>query len=960
MKTFLEYVAEDIITKYGTDLSRIAVVFPNKRAALFLNEHLARMSGKPVWSPSYITISELFRQQSTLTIGDPIKLICDIHKSFTEETGIDESLDHFYGWGQLLLADFDDIDKNMADASKVFANLRDIHELDDVSYLTDEQKEMLRKFFSNFSEDQNTVLKERFLKLWGRFGDIYRNFKDRLRAQNMAYEGMLYRDVANDENVVFGYDNYIFVGFNVIQRVEQEIFSRLKKQGKAHFYWDFDRYYMPRQSGNGRTFNEAGHYISQYLGHFPNELDVTSAEIYDNFIHGEHKDITFMSASTENIQARYIASWLKENGRYEAGRKTAVVLCDESLLQSVIHCIPPEVDKVNITTGFPLANSPISSYVAQLIALQINGWSASSEHYRLRFVSQVLTHPYCRYISEQNSSLLSELRKEGRFFLKRERLSVDGNLSLLFTPATDNASLLQWLLDILRLVASNANEKDPLFQESLFRMYTLLNRVNGLVKSGDLDVDVITLQKLISQIIATTSIPFHGEPAEGIQIMGVLETRNLDFDHVLILSCNEGNMPKGVNDSSFIPYSIRKAYGLTTIDNKVAIYAYYFNRLLQRASDISIAYNDSTEDGHTGEMSRFMLQLMVESGLDIKRLSLQAGRNRLFNEPRAIAKDALVMKRLGNIGYLSPTAINRYIRCPLQFYYNNVAGITEPDDVNEDDIDNRVFGNIFHAASEKVYKQLFDTYRTITTGAIDNVLKHRENIGRIVDETIREEVFNLTGNSSGHPAYNGLQIINREVIIRYIIRLLEIDRTLAPFNILMLEGKVLAELTFTINGEQKTVNIGGRIDRMDKVVDKKTNRECIRIVDYKTGGAMFKSRINSVEEVFKMPPELQKHADYYLQTMFYSMLVRQNGELNPHGLPVSPALLFIQHTKEDDYDPVIKIGKDKVTDISDYAKEFKSRLSAVVSAMFDPSEPFLPTTDRTACDLCPYTSMCGI
>ena len=247
-KTFLEYVAEDIISKYGTDLSRIAVVFPNKRAALFLNEHLARLAGQPVWSPAYITISDLFRQHTDLKTADPIKLICDIHKSFTKCTGIDETLDHFYGWGQLLLADFDDIDKNMADADSIFCNLKDIHELDDISYLDDEQKEMLARFFANFSDDIDSELKKRFLSLWSHFGDIYHDYNRRLTEQGIGYEGAIYRKVASEQTLHLKYDKYLFVGFNLLQKVERLLFSRLMKENKAKFYWDFDEYYMPSPS----------------------------------------------------------------------------------------------------------------------------------------------------------------------------------------------------------------------------------------------------------------------------------------------------------------------------------------------------------------------------------------------------------------------------------------------------------------------------------------------------------------------------------------------------------------------------------------------------------------------------------------------------------------------------------------------------------------------------------------
>ena len=274
MKSFLEHIAEELLEKFGTDLSRIAVVFPNKRASLFLNEHLARLAGKPLWSPAYITISDLFRSLSPLKVADPILLVCELHRCFTECTGIDETLDHFYGWGQLLLADFDDVDKNMAPADKVFALLRDIHELDDVSYLTDEQREIIRRFFSNFSDDHNTELKERFLKLWSHIGDIYHLFNRKLADRQLAYEGALYRQVATDKTLQFEYDTYVFIGFNLLHPVEQELFRRLEREGKALFYQDTED--IPPRS------------------------------------------TTFISAPTENSQARYISRWLSEKNRIAA------------------------------------------------------------------------------------------------------------------------------------------------------------------------------------------------------------------------------------------------------------------------------------------------------------------------------------------------------------------------------------------------------------------------------------------------------------------------------------------------------------------------------------------------------------------------------------------------------------------------------------------------------------------
>lgn len=971
MKTFLEYVARDIIDKYGDNLSRVAVVFPNKRAALFMNEYLVRMAGRPIWSPAYITISELFRRHSAYKAGDQIKLICDLHKCFTECTGIDETLDHFYGWGQLLLADFDDVDKNMAEPDKVFANLRDIHELDDVSYLSKEQIEMIKRFFSNFSEEHNTELKRRFLNLWSNIYDIYRTFNERLAAQGLAYEGALYRKVAEDESVEFLYDTYLFVGFNMLQKVERRIFERLHKQGRAHFYWDFDHYYMP----HGRDVrHEAGHYISSYLKDFPNELDTTDNEIYGNF--GREKDITIISAPTENVQARYISRWLKENGRIGAGRRTAIVLCNEGLLQTVIHSLPDEADKVNITTGYPMAQSPVASLISLLITLQTGGYMATAEKYRLQAVNAVLKHPYMKYISEKYAELYKALNVDAKvYYPTRGQLCTDEGTALLFGgidgygSAELSGRITEWIIDLLKFIAHNASGcPDPMFKEALFRTYTLMNRLAGLIQSGDLSIDVITLQRLIGQLMKSASIPFHGEPVVGMQVMGVLETRNIDFDHVLILSANEGNMPKGVNDTSFIPYSIRKAHELTTVDNKVAIYAYYFYRLLQRASNITIVYNNSTDNGTTGEMSRFMLQILVEGNHKITRRSLQSGQVPMSFAPKEVHKTDDMMKQMRmrfdkalnahkeGVPLLTPTAVNRYMRCPKQFYYNYVCGLREPEDNDSDEIDNRIFGNIFHEASQKIYERLAADGKHITADKIKQMLKNRADIERTVDETFMEELFKLPKGSGARPEYNGLQLINREVIITYLRKLLQLDMQLAPFDIVGLETDVIEDMEVCVGDNVKFhTTIGGRIDRLDCVNDGTGER--IRVIDYKTGSRKLESMAD-ISAIFN-PTNIRRHSDYYLQTFMYSGIVRRDNSKNPRHLPVSPALLFIQHAAAEDYDPTLCLGKSPVKDIADCSDEFSTLLHERVNDIFNPQIPFSPTADNDICRTCPYMQLCG-
>ena len=884
MKTFLEYVAEDIINKYGTNLSRTAVVFPNKRAALFLNEHLVRLAGKPIWSPSYITISELFRRHTQLVTGDQIKLICDLYKTYTEVTESDETLDHFYGWGQVMLADFDDIDKNMADAKKVFCNLRDLHELDDVSYLSPEQVETLKLFFSNFSEDKTTELKKRFMKIWSRFGDIYRLYNERLEAQGIAYEGALYRKVATDDSVDFDFDRYIFVGFNVLQRVEQLLFSKLQKMGKAKFYWDFDDYYLATKKGHVNP-SEAGHYIKQYLPYFTNELDTSDADIYRNF--RKAKKITYASATTEDVQARYVGQWLKEGNRINDGRKTAVVMCDEALLQSVIHSIPEEVNDINVTTGYPLQQTHFASLLEDIAA----------QH----------------------------------------------------TEDYDNKQLLEWAIAMLKLMAqghANTNgettgQDNQLTSEALFRTYTVVNRLLELVNNGDLDVDRRTMMRLYGEIVRTTSIPFHGEPVVGVQFMGVLETRNLDFEHLLVLSCNEGNMPKGVNDTSFIPYNVRKAHGLTTIDNKVSIYAYYFYRLMQRAEDITIVYNNAADVTSTGEMSRFMLQMLVESGHDIERLALSLPQEAGSTTCQDEKKTKEVMERLHKrfdkqrnpertTPMFTPSSLNIYQKCPKRFYYRYVAEIIEPeDDADDGKIDAPTFGNIFHDAVQKIYERVIAAYksRTIQPQTLKQLLANDAYIKGVVDDIM-------------HPV-NGIQLINASVIITYIKQLLKIDSRLAPFTILGLENVVMKDINVKTAEGQLTTTIGGRIDRMDCVTCADGVRR-IRVIDYKTG------------------KNNKKNDGYILQSFIYSLLVDESPMMNPEKLEVSPALLYIQHSAGKDFDPTVVYEKEKVTDVSKYREEFMNTVEQIIAEIFNPEQPFACTDDKTACTHCPYSNLCGV
>ena len=603
-----------------------------------------------------------------------------------------------------------------------------------------------------------------------------------------------------------------------------------------------------------------------------------------------------------------------------------------------MHSLPPEDDKVNITSGFPLAMTPVASLVMLLFDLYTLGLRKKGTAFNPHYLKKLMAHPYAHHLT----------------------ISTPHHLNTSTPHHLTTSTILHHIATLIKQVGiATKPEGDPLTQESIFRMYTILNRLATLADSGDLLVDNTTLRRLVSQLVSTSSIPFHGEPVVGVQIMGVLETRNIDFDHLLLLSCNEGNMPKGINDSSFIPYSIRKAHHLTTIDNKVAIYSYYFHRLLQRARDITIAYNNSTDNGHTGEMSRFMLQLLVESGQKIDHYSLTAKNQPTPLMPKPIQKDETTLSKLQQISRLSPSALNTYIRCPLAFYYQYIAHIKEPDP-DPETIDNRLFGNIFHRAAYLIYKDITDRSPLVEKAHIQAYLSNRTLLANVVDRAFQAE--QCTPN-------NGLQIINREVIIQYITKLLKIDQQLCPFSILAMEeeAKVYTQLSFTTTPSHHLttspshhhLTIGGIIDRLDAVTDKQTGKPRIRVVDYKTGNQP-SSPIKNIDEIFDPNNIRTKHSNYYLQAILYSLIVSRSKRWNPAGHPVSPALLFIKQAPANHYDPTLLIDKHPISDVTVYEEEFLTQLKHTLADIYSPDTPFTPTDDRKKCELCPYRMLCGL
>ena len=957
MESFLKLVAADLYKHTKGNLAHTAVVFPNKRAVLFFNEYLAQESDSPIWSPAYVSISELFRSLSPWEVGDPVKLVCELYKIFRRETQSTETLDDFYFWGEMLISDFDDADKNKVDTDKLFSNLQDLRNImDDYTFIDDEQEEAIRQFFQNFSIERRTALKERFISLWDVLGNIYKGFRESLASQNIAYEGMMYRHVIEHLDVdKLPYEKYVFVGFNVLNKVEHTLFTQLKDAGKAVFYWDYDEFYM--KENRQAVTHEAGEFIRRNLRDFPSPL---SGELFKNL--SKPKEVHYIASSTENAQARYLPQWIRNN-LTTPEKETAVVLCNEALLQPVLHSLPAEVKHVNITMGFPLSQTPVYSFLIALLELHTHGFNFKSGRYTFQSVVTLLKHPYTRQLTGQAELLEKELTRNNRFYPLPGELGKDEFLTRLFTPLSGNLNLCIRLSETLQQVAgiyqantSGTEDTDAfnqLYRESLFKAYTTINRFRTLIEEDELTVQSETFRRLLVKVLSATNIPFHGEPAIGMQVMGVLETRNLDFRHLVLLSVNEGQLPKSGGDSSFIPYNLRKAFGMTIIEHKIAVYAYYFYRLLQRAERITLIYNTSSDGLNRGEWSRFMLQFLIEWPHPITRQFLEAGQSPQGTSPITVEKTPDVMRRMQSLfdvranpkAKFSPSALNYYLDCPLKFYYRYVAGLSAPDEVSAE-IDSATFGSIFHYAAEHIYKDLTTHGKVINKEALETLLRNEVKLQDYVDTAFKKLFFNVPQNEK--PEYNGVQLINSAVIARYLKQLLQNDLRYAPFTFIASEMEVDEPIDIqTPKGVIKS-RIGGIIDRMD------SKDGTLRIVDYKTGGDA--DTPPHVESLF-IPDK--KRSNYVFQTFLYAAIMCRKQPT----MKIAPALLYIHRAATETYSPVIQMGeprkpKEAVEDFSKYEKEYRERLQGLLEEIFNPEKSFTQTEIIEKCTYCDFKALC--
>jgi len=967
---FLRLVAEDLLKRFGTNFAGLTVVFPSRRARLFFNRYLYEAVNHPIWAPQYVSIDELFESVSRYRIADPIGLIGDLYQSYASvynahsEKSLTETFDEFFFFGEILLNDFDDIDKNLVNSRLLFDNLQDLDRLkDDFSHLSDNQREALNRFRNVFfgnddrdgarpdtSSDPHPVsaLKTAFASIWNLLGEVYSELKERLRLQGIAYPGMLMREVIESGCVEFPGEQYVFVGFNVLNKCEERLFGLLKH--KSLFYWDYDDYYLR---------SEAGRFIRKNINTFGSALDDSRFDVFLN----HSKEITFLAASTESGQTGIIPAWIDSLRQATdfIDPDSAIVLCNESLLPSVIHAVPSTgVENVNITMGFPITQTPVAGFIQVLSDLQIKG-SVSSDAFHYKYVLPVLRHPYTRIVFPEAAEV-ERVITEGNIFFPDSKILRNESI---FSSAPDAIELGKYLLDHIEQLGKSYNDVGDandiyagLFQESIFRSYQVVNRLYGLLRSGMWTLEKPTFLRLLQKLLSVTNVPFHGEPVKGLQIMGILETRTLDFKHLLMLSVNEGFMPGTSGDNTFIPEILRNHFELSTIERQDSIYAYYFYRLIQRAEKITFIYNtDKTQTGKA-EMSRFLLQLLIDPRLKIERRTLQSSIIPWKPRPIVIPKTDEIIREIKHLydfntnpeaKPLTPSQLNIFIDCSLRFYYQMIKGYVSPDQLTGE-LDASVFGTIFHRAAELLYREIGRTGKqnpfvpfVVEKSDLDAYLRPDSNIRirRLVSEAFEKVYFK--GRTVDETQYNGEQLINFSVIVKMLKRLIEFDSRRTPFTVMGLEWKEYA--FFEPEEYPVKLKIGGIIDRLEEKDGK------LLILDYKTGGSA-----KTFQALEDLVTEKDKRAAHIFQTFVYaSVLIR----LDNSDRQVVPCLLYMQDSGKENYSPVIEYDKEPLDDFRALNPAFEKLYLQKISSLFSPDVPFQQAAFVSNCNYCEFKESCS-
>ena len=899
MKPFLYQVASLFYEKWEAEVSRLAFVFPNRRTGLFFQKYLSEVADTPLFSPTILTINDLFIQLSGKQSADRISMLFILYDIYIRQSGSTETFDEFLYWGEMLLNDFDDIDKYMANARMLFSNVTDLREIEnDFDFLSDEQIAAIRSFWSSFYPRGDTPNQQQFLAVWQVLYDLYEEFRATLAAEGKGYEGMIFREVVESmergESPDLPYEQIVFVGLNALSVSEERFLAQLQKREIADFYWDYvsDKVTDPD--------NKASYFVSRNLKSFPSSMKLPPEEKVKT-------EIEVIGIPSGIGQAKHVytllSDWCKEaEMSSEEALRTAVILPDEHLLIPVLNAIPEQIRRINVTMGYPLAGTPVASLIEYILALQKNvRYIDRNPLFYFRDVLPVLNHRYILSTSpEIISSLVKEITENNKIYISHTELEKTPLLEILFTPVTGVEAFSDYLIKVLEELnkvmsaLSDEEEEDApqrtndLEQEFIFHYFTTVNRMKEVMKDARIEMKIDTFFRLLKRVTDTITIPFHGEPLSGLQIMGVLETRALDFDRLIILSMNEGIFPQRKAANSFIPYNLRRGFGLPTYEHQDSVWAYHFYRLIERASHVSLLYDTRSNGLQTGEVSRFVHQLHYHYEVPMRDKLVVYNVSSSKTPPLAVPKREDIMRRLdayrkGGSKAISASAINTYLDCPLKFYFSVVEGIREEEEVSET-IESDVFGSILHKVMEELYKPFQG--KMVTVDLLKAIRKDTALLTGAIARAFASEFFKTEVVRS----LTGQNYLIGEMIRKYVEKILERDGKLTPFVYIESERKINGLISLSDHSE---IRLKGFIDRVDEVLD------AIRIIDYKSGSGT--TTFSSIESLFNK--EEKDRAKAVMQVFMYCWMYAHFTENK--GKTIQPGIYYVRSLFSDPFDPSV-------------------------------------------------------
>ncbi len=929
----------------GLRMEDICFVFPNRRAGLFFRKELATMRRRVSFAPEFKGINDLFYSSSDLTPADSIDMLFTLFSVYRRHIDDGMTFDRFVSFGNMLIADFNEIDKYLVDARMLFSNIDSLKQLmQDGDYLTPEQQAIISRFWGNVvRHGQHKRFNMQFVSLWSRLFDIYSDFRDTLRQQGHGYDGMIFRDVVDNGSLACSAKRTVFVGFNALTPTERKVLDTLRPT--ADYYFDYPQWIVEMTESAGRF---AAENMLRYQSRYPLPAAPSGGKCRVNIFGTPSK-----TGQTKLISRLLNQIYSRDGEDTRTPSRCAVILPEESLLIPQIHSLPASVGTVNITMGYPLSLSPIAVLMKQIIALQSDiRIKGGKEMFHFRTVHMILNHPYIINRNEQLSlSLISRINTERLVAVPPSLFASCGDplLAAIFTPCPSTAALCSYMEEIITLTVSHILENggSPLDIEFIYRYKAALTRISRNL-GDNTDIDRRTFASLIDQMTSSLTVPFKGEPLQGMQIMGMLESRLLDFEHIIISSFNDDIVPRRQTAQSIIPYNLRRAYGLPTYEVNDAIYSYNFYRLLSRCSDVSLIYDSRTENGGN-EISRYYYQLkyLFPHLFDISEYTVAppASPAGPAPEPISIPKQGAVRDAL--LRYLDPNAadalsassINEYLNCPLQFYFSRIAGLQPVNELTEE-IEVDQFGTIFHSAMELLYKNRRGT--RITPDDIDHMKQ-------LAEPAIRQAYRDLLGTEE----MNGIQLITVHLLKRIVTKTLEKDRTRTPFLYIGSETRITrTPFPVTVGGQPRTAHLKGFIDRIDSDPDGRRHH----IIDYKTG--ITPLDYGDGTALFTSSPKRPKAV---MQTLLYCMMAESHLSLSPDS--IQPHIYGIRNLQDTELTLLAPTdsGKPHKALLENYAQvkaPFEDSLRRTLEALFDLTTPFTPTDNPDNCTWCPFSPLC--